>query len=451
MKATKAIPLTLAGLFALAVVFALVGAAGVATWEYTNSDAFCNNACHEVHPENAFAHHASQHAEVACVECHVGRLPFFPSMIEKSGHVSHAWARVFGYERPLVAPSLPAARDSCEGCHTTQPHRHNSLRVRRHFAADERNSETKVSLMVRTVGRAFRGGESRGIDEHIRTRVRFIATDLQKQNIPWVEATRPDGTVTTYHDVAVPMAETAIADAEKRTMECADCHNLVGHPVRDPDELVDAALADGTLDPRFPYIKARAVELLNKEFSNSEEAMALLDDAREQYLEEFPDLPERFPDAWKRREEFLQQRQEQMAGMLLRNQFSAADISWRSFPDGSGHRNSPGCFRCHSGRHQTADGKLIPINCTTCHGIPIVTTRDRIRGQLLDLADMRSPPSHQAQDFVFRHPELAMPEDPTEEPGCDGCHGKIEYGTDDKTFCANSGCHDARLPGFGPT
>jgi len=445
MKARKVIPLTLGTLLAAAVIFTLVGAAGVATWEYSNSDAFCTEACHSVHPENAFAHKASQHAEVGCVECHVGRISTFPKMVRKTGHMSHMWAMIFGYERPLTAPSLPPTRESCEGCHTTKPHLHNSIRVKRHFAPNEKNTETKRILSVRTIGRTFHAGQSKGIDEHTRTTVRFVATDPLKQNIPWVEATRPDGTVVVYEDASAPLSAAEISNAEKHTMECKDCHNLAGHPVKDPDELIDEALADGRLDPRFPYLKARAVELLNREFKDPDEARELVSEAWASYEEEFPELKEKYPDAWERSEDLLEKEQEMMAGLLLRNQFAAADISWRSFPDNAGHRNSPGCFRCHNGRHQTTEGDLLPVGCTQCHSIPIVTTRDRIGGSLLDLTDMRRPRSHNAQDFTFVHHELAE----EENANCDSCHGRIEHGTDDRTFCANSGCHDNSWPGFG--
>ena len=446
MKIKKALPVTLASMAGLAVLFAVMGAAGIAGWEYSNSDSFCTNACHDVHPENAFAHHASQHAKVQCVECHVGRISTFAAMIEKAGHVSHAWSQLVGYDRPLIAPSMPAARDSCEGCHTQTPHRHNSLRVAHHFASDEQNSESKTTLVIRTVGRSFKSDGSRGIAEHTHTKVSFIASDPQKQSIPWVQATREDGTVVTYQDTSAAQNEDAIATANKQIMECIDCHNLVGHPVLSPDELADAALAEGILDSRFPYMKARVVELLNTPFKDRDEAIALMEKAVAQYRQDYPDLAQQYPEAWERRNQFLEQRQEEMASMLLRNQFSAADISWRSFPDRSAHRNSPGCFRCHSGRHESDDGTLIPVNCTTCHGIPVVQTSDRIRGQILDLTDMERPESHLAQDFVFSHYELSE----SDEADCESCHGEIEYGDDNQTFCANSGCHDARLPGFGP-
>lgn len=446
MKIPRSIPLTVAGLAVLVGLFAVMGAAGIATWEYTNSDGFCANACHDVHPENAFAHHASQHANVACVECHIGRMSTFPAMLEKAGHVSHAWSRIVGYDRPLTAPSLPASERSCEGCHTAQPHRHNSLRIKRHFAADEQNTETTTALVVRAIGRGMQDDGRRGIAVHSRLQVRFIATDPQKRSIPWVEVTRPGGSVTVYQDPAEKLDPEMIRDSAKRVLECADCHNLAGHPVRSPDDLVDEAIADGTLDARFPYIKARAVELLNQPFRNRAEAMTLLSEARARYRADYPDLPERFPQDWEESQEFLEERQDQMAAMLLRNQFDAADISWRSFPDHSEHRNSPGCFRCHNGRHQSEDGRLIPVSCTTCHGIPVVTARRTIPLQLLDLTNVPRPDSHKVQDFVFRHADMAFEDD----ADCEGCHGEIDFGDDNGSFCSNSGCHDARLPGFGP-
>jgi hypothetical protein len=445
MKARKAIPLTLGGIAALAVIFVLLGTAGVATWEYTNSDAFCTDACHEVHPEEAFAHKASQHARVACVECHVGRISTFNAMIEKSGHITHAWGKVFGYERPLTAPSMPAARDSCEGCHTTDPHPHNSIRVRRHFAPDEKNTETKITLVARTVGRSFQGGQSPGVRWHIQNPVRYIATDPQRVSIPWVEATYPDGTTVVYQDGSAKLAPDAIAAETPRVMECIDCHNLAGHPIRSPEDLADEALAAGDLNPRFPYVKQRVVELLNRKFQDAAEAQRLVDEAWQQYRNDFPDLAEKYPDDWRRGEEFLEERQEELATLMLRNQFLAAEVSWRSFPDHLGHRNSPGCFRCHSGRHVSEDGRMITVKCTACHGIPIVTQRDRIPGQILDLTDKRSPRSHMRPDFPFVHGELAREED----AGCDVCHGEIKFGRDNETFCANSGCHDATWPNFG--
>lgn len=41
-------------------------------WEYTNSPAFCGTTCHTMPPQFT-AYQASPHANIACVECHIGR------------------------------------------------------------------------------------------------------------------------------------------------------------------------------------------------------------------------------------------------------------------------------------------------------------------------------------------------------------------------------------------
>jgi len=49
--------------------------------------------------------------------------------------------------------------------------------------------------------------------------------------------------------------------------------------------------------------------------------------------------------------------------------FPAMKTDWRSHPDNVGHLYSPGCFRCHDGQHTSAEGKVIPKDCDTCHTI----------------------------------------------------------------------------------
>jgi hypothetical protein len=44
-------------------------------------------------------------------------------------------------------------------------------------------------------------------------------------------------------------------------------------------------------------------------------------------------------------------------------------VDWRVHPDNVGHKNSPGCFRCHDGNHSSADGKTITHECNACHTI----------------------------------------------------------------------------------
>jgi hypothetical protein len=45
---------------------------------------------------------------------------------------------------------------------------------------------------------------------------------------------------------------------------------------------------------------------------------------------------------------------------------------WTLHPNNIGHKDSPGCFRCHDGKHLNADQEAIRLECNLCHSIPIV-------------------------------------------------------------------------------
>lgn len=421
--------------------FLALGAAGVASWEYTNSDAFCSNACHDVHPENTYAHHISQHSSVDCVECHIGRMSAFKAMFKKVGHTSHAWAMLVGYERPVAAPSMPPSREACESCHSEEPHQNNAVRFRTHYAPDENNTETRIGLIVRAVGIQSRDSRRQGIHWHLENPVHFIATDAQKQQIPWVQVTRPDGTTVTFNDYQNPLSEDEIARSKVFTMECVDCHNRSGHPFVNPQETVDQALAARKLDPRFPYVKARVVELLQQDFDSQEGAVRIVEEAWKKYQEDFPNLADEYPDAWAESQKHVKEQQAFAANLLARSKFLDPGVSWRSFPDNSGHKYDPGCFRCHSGRHQDTEGKPIPVRCTLCHTVPIIIRGGQVPETFLKTLYYKRPPSHGEPYFMTNHRTMV-------DDTCQACHGEIRYGVDDQSFCANSGCHGQKWPGL---
>jgi len=42
---------------------------------------------------------------------------------------------------------------------------------------------------------------------------------------------------------------------------------------------------------------------------------------------------------------------------------------WSAHPDNIGHRDAPGCFRCHNDEMESAQGDTIFTDCTKCHAI----------------------------------------------------------------------------------
>ena len=425
-----------------AIGLLLIGSATVATWEYTNSNHFCANACHQVHPEEPVAHKASQHSQVTCVECHVGRITTFEAVFKKAGHSSHLWALLTGYERPLTSPSLTPSKKSCESCHSPTPHQQDSVWVRKRFAPDEDNTETAIGLILRTAGPAVRAiQESQGVHWHTENKVRFISTDSSKENLPWVEVTYTDGSIKVFQDTINPLAPADIETAKIETMDCIDCHNRIGHPFHNPEEIVDMALARGEINKDMPFVKARAVELLQQEFNSEAQARQIVEQTWARYEQDFPDAVADHPETFQQAKDYLNNQQSFALRLLVNSSFRDPDVTWRSFVDNSGHNYSPGCFRCHSGRHSSKQGDAIRTNCTLCHSVPIMIKEGEIPEHFVPTLIEFKPSSHKRDDFILRHQKKSR--------SCEKCHGEdIEYGKDDSNFCANSGCHDRVWPGL---
>lgn len=426
------------GIALLGIALLFIGSLSIVTWEYTNSDEFCGNACHQVHPQESFAHQEiSQHAQVKCVECHIGRINFFSAAIEKSGHIAHAWSLVVGYDRPTHSKSMKNAENSCMSCHPrSTTHTHNSIHTIIRFDDDEKNTEYKTTLIMRLMGRSFGREKSLGMNWHTSGDIKYRADDPQKLSIRWVEATLPDGSKRVYQDVRNPLDEQELAQVDNRqTMDCIDCHNRAGHPFPNPESMIDFALANEILSPKLPFAKKRTLAVAQTDFSTEEEAHNLVAKAWYDYLQELEsyDLA-----SIEGAVEGLKHLQQPMVDLIVRSKHLESDnIDWTSFPDHNGHRDGPGCFRCHNGRMQTAENTVIPVNCTTCHSIPLVTTRERIPSYYLEQVDLRKPRDHRDPAYLSRHMDLV-------EDSCSSCHGSIEYGKDDRSHCSNSGCHDAK-------
>ena len=86
---------------AVGIGLMVLAAAGIAGWEYTNSDQFCETMCHSVHPEEIVSHKTAAHAQVRCVECHMGRNSTLKLIAMKPTHFKELWGMIVGYERPV--------------------------------------------------------------------------------------------------------------------------------------------------------------------------------------------------------------------------------------------------------------------------------------------------------------------------------------------------------------
>jgi len=409
------------------VLFVLFAVGGIQVWEWSNSPQFCAEMCHDVHPEEAPAYQDSYHAQVKCVECHMGRLGTLRNLALKVTHAGHLPAVLFDtWERPLIAKTTRPANESCEKCHWPESFHYDTVLGIKHFDTDTENSEINTYLIMQVGGGTAREGRGKGIHWHIENEVEYIAMDEQKAVIPWVRVTFQDGRTATYQDVTKQLSEEQIASAEKLTMDCVACHNRIGHPFPYPDQAIDEALALGRLDRELPEVKARAMELLGAEYDSRAEALAAVEKMREVYVEAYPDVAAVKPESIEQAEQTLQE-------LLERITFEEENLSWRSFPDHGGHKEFAGCFRCHDGKHLDENGDSIRLHCNICHSLPeIVHSTDE--AVQMEVANIQEPESHLAPTFMADHRFLA-------NDVCTECHGPNTFGTDNSTFCANSACH----------
>ena len=348
---------------------------------YMDSTEFCGMACHKVMQPEYTAFQRSPHVRVGCAGCHIGAGAEWFVKAKISGSWQLIAVAFDLYPRPIETPvhSLRPASGTCEQCHWPTKFVGERLKVRTHFADDEQNTELKTALMVKVGGRE--GGSSHGIHWHVdpNNTVRYLA-DRSRETIYEVELTDK----TTGETKLYKTEEAAPAGLEWRTMDCIDCHNRPAHNFRSPEYEVDLALSEGRIDRTLPYIRREGVRILNE----SETAYESHDAAREGiaaatkafYAANYPDLAE---------SEAVAQAGKALGDAYAWNIFPHMRVTWNLYPNHIGHKDSPGCFRCHDNKHKTADGDKIGKKCGTCHNLVVEEESD---SKLLQELGLQEPP-----------------------------------------------------------
>ena len=422
--------LLIGGAFVLG--FVILGVIAIQVWEYSNSVPFCANFCHDVHPEEIEAFEDSYHASIKCVECHMGRVGTLQNIVLKASHFRHLPEVIFdNYDRPLESETMRPANESCELCHWPPAFHGDRVREITRYQPDEENTKERTYLMLKTGGGERETGLGYGIHWHIANQVEFITNGEDKEEILWVRTTLPDGRTVEYNDVTNPPSPEEIAQAEKHVMECVDCHNRVGHPFPAPGELIHQAMDEGRLSTDLPYAKKYMLDLLKADHTNQAEAVEAVATTREEYELTYPEAAATYPQEIDQAEQLAKE-------FVTRLYFEEPGVTWQSFPDQNKHKDFPGCFRCHNGKHLADDGTSIRLHCNICHSIP-ETVGAADRPPSVPLAYVQEPASHLETNFMADHRFQASDE-------CAVCHGEIEFGADDSSFCANSACHGRAWP-----
>jgi len=80
------------------------------------TDQFCGGTCHKVMQPEAVAHRVTTHANVHCVDCHIGEGAAHCARAKLSGARQAGELIVGSYSRPVPQP-VPVASEICTHCH----------------------------------------------------------------------------------------------------------------------------------------------------------------------------------------------------------------------------------------------------------------------------------------------------------------------------------------------
>jgi len=370
-------------------------------YEYSDSVAFCGKTCHSVMKPEHVAYLAGAHARVRCVDCHVGPGADWYVRSKLSGAYQLYSVTFKKYPRPITTPvhNLRPAPDTCEQCHWPEKFFGAQLKVFNHYGYDEQNTLRQKRMLINVGGGSAATGLVTGIHWHmnIANDVDYISIDNQRQQIPWVRMKDRQGNVTEYFDRNRPLTPEQIAAAEKRKMDCVDCHNRPAHVYLPPDVAVDQGFVAGRLDISIPFLKRQAVEVLSRQYTTTDEALLSIDKSLNDFYRS------NYSDVYSQKPESVKSSIAEVQRIFSTYFFPEMKTDWQTHPNNIGHLYFSGCFRCHDGEHVSNSGKTISNNCNICHTV------------LYDSAD----PARSAQTGPFQHPvdlgSLAGRK-------CDSCH-----------------------------
>lgn len=411
----------------LGILTILVLTAGAYAWDYTNSPPFCGESCHTMPPEYT-AYLTSPHARIDCVDCHIGKGFIATRISRKAGDLRHVIATAFNtYEFPIRAHTMRPARETCELCHSPEKFSDDSLREIKQFSNDKENTPFSTFLTLKTGGGSKREGLGKGIHWHIENQVDYIATDPEEQHIPYIRVTNEDGSTTEYTEVGAQVDPALINSEDIKEMDCITCHNRITHLVPQPEDTVDQLLTRGIISAEIPEIRLKAVEMFSPLYESNEYALQAIAGLANYYRTYHPEYYQENPDKIDAAIAALQQ-------AYSNSVYPEQNSNWDSHPNNVGHKDSPGCFRCHDGKHLNSEGEAIRLECNLCHSIPIVAgPQDFVAA--IEISRGPEPESHLNSNWISLHHEVY-------DATCSNCHTtENPGGTDNSSFCSNSACH----------
>jgi len=337
-------------------------------YHFTESVEFCGTLCHQVMEPEHIAYQNSPHANVLCVECHVGSGASWYVKSKLSG-LHQVYAVIAkSYPTPIETPlhDLRPARETCERCHWPQKFYARTLWTKKYFLADSLNTEWDIILQMKT-GPEYSGlGLSEGIHWHINPEVNieYISENDKRENITYVKYTNnTNGEVIIYQNDDNIISDSIISSAASRTMDCIDCHNRPSHIYNSPTVYFDKAMLTGDISKNIPFIKKTSMEILRENFSDTDTALMKIEASiRDYYRSDFRDY-------YDSNTGLIDKSIGSIQNAFKMNTFPKMKVSYDLYPEHIGHLEFNGCFRCHNDTFKSDNGRTITKDCDLCHTI----------------------------------------------------------------------------------
>jgi hypothetical protein len=344
-----------------AVNVMIVLLAGYGTLHWMESPSFCGETCHTpMHPQFT-AWQNAPHSGVACVQCHVGEGARSLVKYKLAGARMLLHVATGNYPRPIPASivDLRPAIETCGNCHNPTISLGQRAHIVRDYADDEANSETITELQMHVGGPGQPTAVGRAIHWHAdpSIRVEYIATDPDRQTIPFVKVTNAKGEVKEF--VLPGTTPAALEQGQLRVMDCTDCHNMAVHRIAPTaEQAVDRAIAAGQISRALPFVRRESVRLAKTEHADEAAALAAIDAGLRQFYTS---------EGKKADEASLAHSIRGLQAVYRRNVFPTMKVTFGVYKDNLGHTTSDGCFRCHDESHVAKDGTAISADCSYCH------------------------------------------------------------------------------------
>jgi hypothetical protein len=219
-------------------------------------------------------------------------------------------------------------------------------------------------------------------------------------------------------------------------MDCITCHNRVTHNFAPPADSVDNAMASGLISPQIPEVRKKAVEVLSVAYPSQPVAMSGIAGLANYYKQYYSDFYSQNTNA-------INAAITELQSIYNQTVFVDQKVDWTTHPNNLGHIDSPGCFRCHDGKHMNAQQQAIRLECNLCHSIPVVATSQDFVSDI-QINRGPEPASHLNANWISLHHDAF-------DSTCSNCHTTADPGgTSNTSFCSNSACHgtDYKYAGF---